>query len=155
MTVHLVRHAHAVSRQGHHDADIDRPLDDRGTAQASALAALPLFDVADRILSSPAVRCVETVRPLAERLGLPLETDHRLYEGHDPGALLDLVMGASSQHGDLVLCSHGDLIPELLRLVTLRGAELIGQRMVEKGSVWSIEFENGRPLTARHTPAPA
>jgi len=155
VNIHLVRHGSAMPRTAHILDDIDRPLDKRGSGQAAVLAGLALFDTVYRVLSSPALRCVETVRPLTERLQVALETDHRLYEGGDPGFVLDLAVGASAEQGDLALCSHGDLIPEILRLATLRGAELVGQRMVEKGSVWSLSFEDGRPVSARHTPAPA
>ena len=150
MTLHIVRHASAQGRTHHHGHDIDRPLDDRGDRQAKELADREAFDEVTRVMSSPAVRCIETVAPLAARLGRTVETDDRLYEGHDPSALLDWL----DHDGSVVVCSHGDVIPEALRLLELRGARLQGQRMVEKGCTWSVEVDGGRPTTAVRHPAP-
>lgn len=150
MTLHLIRHAHALNRSGHDGDDRSRELSERGHLQASELATWSLFDRVTRIVSSPAVRCVDTVAPLAARLGLTVVEDHRLYEGSDAATVLDM----SEEPNDVVLCSHGDLIPEALRLAGMRGAELVGRRMVDKGCTWSITFEDGRMRKAVRTPAP-
>lgn len=143
-----------MSRTQHEGADLDRPLDDRGSQQATTLAEWALFDDVGRIISSPAVRCVQTVQPLAERLGLDVEIECNLYEGHDPGIVLDLAARHPTTDGELIVCSHGDIIPEALHLITLRGGELVGPRMVEKGSTWTATFHNDRPCQAVHHAAP-
>ena len=151
MTLHLVRHATALDRSGYRDDDRTRPLSEDGRRQAETLARWALFDRVTAVVSSPAVRCVDTVAPLARRLELEVLHDDRLYEGHDPSHLLELAEGA----GDVVVCSHGDLIPEALRLAAMRGATLVGDRMVEKGCTWSVEFgTDGRPTRAVRTAAP-
>ena len=72
--VYLVRHCSAAGQAP------DRPLTPEGEAQALRLANfLVPFDVA-RIVSSPFERAVKSIAPLAERLGLPVETDARLAE---------------------------------------------------------------------------
>ena len=131
--------------------DRERPLDSKGQRQAEELAARSLYAGVGAVVSSPAVRCVETVEPLATRLGLDVALDERLYEGGRP----DIVFELAAQLGpNIVICSHGDLIPEALRLLQLRGAELMGPHMVEKASTWSVDFEADRPVRAVHTAAP-
>jgi 8-oxo-dGTP diphosphatase len=105
----LVRHASAGrGRDFAGDDDSQRHLDARGRLQAAALVELfgPLG--VRRVLSSPYVRCVETVEPLAAALGLPVEIEERLAEGAG-GAAEDLL------HEDgAVCCTHGDVAEELL-----------------------------------------
>ncbi|NUR76504.1 MAG: NUDIX hydrolase, partial [Thermoleophilia bacterium] len=69
----LVRHASAGNRDEWTGDDADRPLDERGRAQALGLVErLTPFRI-ERILTSPARRCVETVEPLARARGLDAE----------------------------------------------------------------------------------
>ena len=72
--VYLVRHCRAAGQAP------DRPLTPEGEAQALQLADfLAPFEIT-RIVASPFRRAVGSVAPLAERLGLPVETDERLAE---------------------------------------------------------------------------
>ena len=73
MTVFLVRHADAKSRANWPHPDETRPLTRKGLHQAEGLVDLLRDRPIRRILSSPAVRCVETVAPLANKLGLKAE----------------------------------------------------------------------------------
>jgi 8-oxo-(d)GTP phosphatase len=103
----LVRHAWA----GHSDQwdgdDELRPLDERGTQQARALVSLlEPFEV-ERILSSPATRCVDTVVPLAASRGLDVEVRDELRDqrqGLDGPGLVHSLAGAP-----VVVCGHGGL----------------------------------------------
>ncbi|GAA5532600.1 histidine phosphatase family protein [Deinococcus aluminii] len=70
----LVRHAKAEGQAP------EAPLTAEGKAQAARLAEALAGVGITRIVSSPWKRAVETVRPLAERLGLEMETDVRLTE---------------------------------------------------------------------------
>jgi 8-oxo-dGTP diphosphatase len=107
----LLRHARA-GRRGSVEPDAERPLDDRGRRQAAELAQrLQSFDV-QRVLSSPAVRCVQTVEPLAAELGVAVERCDRLAEGtpvDQMRALIEELAGVAA-----VLCTHGDLTTALL-----------------------------------------
>jgi 8-oxo-dGTP diphosphatase len=155
MAVHLVRHADAGKRDRWHGPDEERPLTEAGRARAAALVQ-ELSPVAPtRILSSPLVRCVETVQPLADALGLVVELHPALAEGASPDetwSLLERLVGGRQ----VVLCSHGDVIPPLLERLQRRGVPIQGGgRDVAKGSVWSIEAgSDGRLANARLESAP-
>jgi len=103
------------------------------------------------VLTSPALRCRETVRPLAERLGLHVTDEPVLAEGADPSRVLALIEAAPA---DTVLCTHGDVIPEVVRLLHLRGAELPATRRWQKGSTWVIVHDGERFVQARYTAPP-
>ena len=113
MTVFLVRHADAKSRANWPHPDETRPLTRKGGEQADGLVDLLRKHPVRQILSSPAVRCVETVAPLATKLGLKVEETDALFEGSDASKAFDLVRKNGKAKGDMVLCTHGDLIPEL------------------------------------------
>src|ERR1700722_8479914 len=70
----LVRHAAAGSKSEWRGDDELRPLDSRGKQQAKLLAELLRCFGAGRGLSSPAERCLATVRPYAAAVGAEVET---------------------------------------------------------------------------------
>jgi 8-oxo-dGTP diphosphatase len=146
MNVYLIRHAHAGDR-GSGPRDIDRPLSDKGSKRAKELATM--FDGASvtRIASSPATRCAQTVQPLAEALGLEIEETPTLWEG---SSVEEVLAGLHAPGGgDLVACTHGDIIPELVERVAAEGAVISG-RGCEKGSVWVLERRDGAWVQARY-----
>lgn len=155
MAVHVIRHADAGSRGSWHGPDEERPLVAGGRAQAAALVGQLLDARPRRILSSPLVRCVQTVQPLADALGIEVERHPSLAEGarhEDAWALLESLAGDE----DAVLCSHGDVIPPLLERLARRGVPVHGAgHHVAKGSVWTIDAaDDGSLTTARLAYAP-
>lgn len=154
MTLYLIRHAHAGSRSAWEGDDADRPLSPRGVAQAGHLVGLLADARPAAIWSSPAVRCVQTVEPIAASAGRSVEVSDLLFEGSDAGkAVLWLVEQAARSDGDVVACSHGDLIPRAMGLLAADGLRLEGSEgpsMAKKGSMWAISLVDGRPSSARH-----
>ncbi len=113
MTLYVVRHAKAGSRSAWPASDDLRPLTKPGRRQAEGVADALAGVGITRILSSPYVRCRQTVEPLGERTRLPVDLSDALSEGAagvDTLALLDKLGDESA-----ALCTHGDVIGELLR----------------------------------------
>ena len=139
VALHLVRHAHAGDRTRFDGDDLERPLSEKGHEQAERLVAhfadLPIRGV----WSSIAVRCQQTVYPLAVAHELVVEPIRLLTEGARPIELLEALREEANGEGDLVLCSHGDLIPDALNRLLREGMSVVGPRGCEKGSVWSLE----------------
>jgi phosphohistidine phosphatase len=115
-TIFLVRHAKS-SRDDTTLPDKDRPLNDRGKRDASAMGErLAKRDVKlDLILSSPASRAITTAQIIAEKLDYKLKdivVDHRLY----PGAVADL-LNIIHKLGDkldrAMLVGHNPVLAEL------------------------------------------
>jgi phosphohistidine phosphatase SixA len=100
-----------------------RPVDKRGRRQSEALAdALADFPL-DRIVSSPYVRCVQTVAPLAEARILEIELDDQLGADRleEVPEVLERLRGENA-----AVCTHGEL------------PWLEGRRF-EKGSAWVLD----------------
>ncbi len=108
----LVRHARAGERETWIGDDRLRPLDERGRRQAAGLVGPLTARGLDRLVSSPYVRCTETLAPLATMLGLAVEEREELAEGataEEVRALLTELNGSTP-----ALCTHGDVVEELL-----------------------------------------
>jgi len=156
VTLLLVRHAEAESRSGWSAPDVLRPLSPRGRRQAAGLVHLLGDRVAiGRLVSSPSLRCIETLAPLAAVLGCSLEIADALAEGAEPEAALELGRTAAGSGSALVLCSHGDLIPKLLEaLQTSDDVDLGRSPRCQKGSTWRFQGDHGRSVTATYLPPP-
>lgn len=150
----LVRHAAAGHRGAWEGDDRLRPLSPKGERQAAALAERLASVGVDRVLSSPHLRCRQTVEPLAERLGIDVVDHDALAEGARWQDTLELVEGTSGLA--VVACSHGDVIPDLLRGLGARGTELRspdGTFQTKKASIWELMVEDGAvPLGLYHPP---
>jgi phosphohistidine phosphatase SixA len=136
MPLLVVRHGHAGRRSAYKGDDRTRPLSKRGLVQALALVPVLSDYRPQRILSSPFVRCCETVRPTAEALGLPVESIDELAEGHGAEAvlLMERMAGESA-----VLCTHGDVTAEVLDSLIGKSGDQKGSSMrLQKGDVWVI-----------------
>lgn len=105
----VVRHALAGHRKSWQGDDRIRPLDELGERQAVGLVEQLEGHAFDRIASSPATRCVQTVEPLAAARGLIVEPREELVEGQGAAAL----EGLAREPGAGVLCVHGDVLEEL------------------------------------------
>jgi 8-oxo-dGTP diphosphatase len=145
-TVLLVRHGSAGRKQEWSGPDLQRPLDDRGLAQARALATvLPAYGPG-RVLSAPALRCRQTVEPLADDLGLSVEVDADLAEQSWEALPARLrALGGEAVH--TVACSQGGAIPHGLALAADSGL-VLETTSAKKGSVWALSFYAGRLVDA-------
>jgi broad specificity phosphatase PhoE len=152
VTIYLVRHAKAGSRKAWSGDDALRPLSKAGRSQARAVAKSLADAGITRIVSSPFVRCRETVEPLAQRLGIEVTPSDALAEGASLTDALRLVEKLSDEN--VVLCSHGDVIGELLRHYARAGVELDDDRL-EKASVWVLDAPDGVVRSAHYVPPPS
>ena len=142
MAVLLVRHAKAGDRDNWDGPGDLRPVTPKGETQAEGLvAALAGFDVT-RVLSSPYLRCSQTVAPLAAAHGLAVEPCDDLAEGQARAGLAlvrSLLAGAGV--GSTVLCTHGDVVEEVLD-----GLGVSREDSTRKGATWVLDHDGARHL---------
>ena len=136
MRLFVVRHVKAGDRSRWQGADEQRPASKNGRAQAVALADRLEPENVSALISSPSLRCVQSVEPLADRLGLKVEVDERLAEDSPLTAVLAAVNDAPDR---AVLCSHGDVIPELIEALVRRGMEVSTGRDWRKATLWVLD----------------
>ncbi len=152
MSVYVVRHAKAGDRESWTEPDFVRPLSTKGWAQARALADRLSDAGVTTLVSSPYVRCVQTLEPLAERLGAKVATDDRLAEGSAFTETLELL----AEVGDgAVLCSHGDVVPDLIRALQRRGMLVETPADWRKATLWVLESDGDQFVRGSVEPPPA
>jgi broad specificity phosphatase PhoE len=175
LTIELIPHCTSVTRDGWVGSHDVRPLAGLGMRQAEALAVAIGSDV-DGIYSSPAVRCRQTVGPLAAAAGLPVQDLAELYEAGDFGELAGQVpelmaralggawaagrmlravrlMMEAHPGGRAAAASHGDVIPVLL--AALSGAVAVPRpRHVGRGGWYTLRFAAGGLAVIPHDPVP-
>lgn len=129
-----------------------RPLSPRGRRQSQQLVDILTEHKPTRILSSPYLRCVDTMEPLAEALGVPVGRRDALAEGSTLAAVR-LVRRLTAD--DAVLCSHGDVIPFVLAMLDAEYGLGIGPAPRNaKASVWVLEARKGRFTRATYVKVP-
>jgi 8-oxo-dGTP diphosphatase len=154
-TFYVVRHAKAGSRNHWTGDDRQRPLSKKGVNQAEALVEVfAKFDISS-IYSSPYLRCMQTVEPLAEARKLKVRAEVGLAEGHGLVAVYGFFNDAKLDGA--VLCTHGDIVWELIRDLIKKGvvpAFHLEADDFDKGSTWVVDVKASVPAKARYIPAP-
>jgi 8-oxo-dGTP diphosphatase len=153
VTIYLVRHAKAGERHVWEGDDQLRPLSGRGHLQSRNLVEVLEDAEFDRLLSSPYVRCMETVVPLSAARSVAIEPADALAEGASLEDALTLVRKHTA-HG-AALCTHGDVIPMLLQHYAEHGVDIGAAPQWPKGSTWVLETDlAGEVVSARYLPPP-
>lgn len=117
-----LRHGKAVSPDAWSGPDASRPLTERGVRQAALAAPALQAWHPRRIVTSPAVRCVATVAPLAATTGIvPKHTPAISQDAHEDGTanVREVIGKRVRSMKTAVLCSHGPVLPEILREIAL------------------------------------
>jgi 8-oxo-dGTP diphosphatase len=149
--LYLLRHAKAGSRSQWRRDDGARPLTAKGHRQAAGLVEAMAGRAVARIVSSPSLRCVQTVEPLAADRGIKIERADWLAEGAPTRAALARVR---SQPGPAVLSSHGDVIPAVVGALLEEGIPYEGPVAWKKGATWVVERPAGFPAALWYEPPP-
>jgi 8-oxo-(d)GTP phosphatase len=139
----LVRHGKATGRGGWKGADAARPLTERGVAQAANLVDTLTAWAPKRIVSSPAVRCVTTVAPLAAATGIEIKRDAGIsQEAWESGkAEVRRVVGKRVRSGkSAVICGHGPVFPDIIREIALATATPLGSYVTDAAGLETGAF---------------
>jgi phosphohistidine phosphatase SixA len=150
--LYVVRHADAGHRSNG-ETDRNRTLSDRGLRQADGIRdALANLGIT-RLHASPFTRCLQTLRPLGEKLGIEVLPDDRLAEGASVAEVLALTR--ELRHAPAAICSHGDVIPDLLDALLADGCKLKDALRWQKASTWVLTWDGDRLTKGRYVPPPA
>lgn len=154
VALYVVRHAKAGNRGEWEGPDSLRPLSRKGHKQAERLADQLADRGIKRVASSPYVRCVETVQPLAARLGVTVETDDALAEGARTEDIVRLARELMPENA--VVCTHGDMGPALIEALRRSDGLAVPRHFqFAKGSTWVLEPDgHGHFRKGVYLPAP-
>lgn len=155
----VLRQCGAVARTSHRDGDADRPLTAAGQTQAAMLGDILAVYGPAAVLSSPSLRCLESVDPYCRNAGVAVEVVPELSEeGHaerpDAAALLLRTLVADS--APVIVCTHRPVLPALLGAVG--HAEQPGRdrnELLLPGEFLALHTVGGTVVAAdRHAPYP-
>src|SRR6267154_2527110 len=149
---YVVRHAKAGDRSDWSGDDRARPLTKSGQRQAEGLVDMLEGEPIDKILSSGYLRCMQTVEPLGARRTRSVEPVRGLEEGAGGESVLRLIQKHRGRH--LVLCTHGNVMEELLEGLIAQGLVERARANMEKGSTWVLDETGGKITGARYLAAP-
>lgn len=153
MPILFLRHAKAGSRQKWTGPDHLRPLTEKGSRQAEAISELYRGYRITSVLSSPYLRCVQTVEPLARRLGVDVEERVELAEGTGARPAVELMAGLAGT--TTVVCTHGDVMLDALdALCESSGLGLPDEYPVDKAGTWVLEGNSFPFDAASYLPPP-
>jgi 8-oxo-(d)GTP phosphatase len=147
-TLIVLRHAKAEPRDSWSGDDLDRPLNGVGKERADTLTPLLNAYGVRRVVSSPAVRCTQTIEPFAHDISTFLEIDDRLSEDTRFADVNRSVSAMLDRKTPVVVCTHRQTLPWIFDVV---GADTVdlgpGEGVVvhhRKGVVFATE-PLGRP----------
>jgi 8-oxo-(d)GTP phosphatase len=155
MLVLLVRHGHAGTKRRSARKDRLRPLNEQGLAEAESLVPLLAPYQPLRIISSPFLRCRQSVSPLAHAMGLSVRESSSLVPDAGAAAAILALNVSFNGKGTIVLCTHGEVIHDLQSRLGPDGpANFTTDAPREKGSVWVLEREDRRFVSATYLSPP-
>jgi len=146
--IYLVRHGNAGVRSRWKGPDRKRPLTEKGIAQARGVGEMMSRHPVTEIRSSPALRCIQTVEPIARDIGLEIETADLLSEFTPVDTIHEYLSDFNG--GAVVLCSHKDWIGPLVQDLAGRGVPIRGARKWPKASIWVLDLLNGKVVTGHY-----
>ena len=90
-------------------------------------------------------------RPITHRS--PIETTEELAEGAGGEAAAELLLSLAA-NGPIACCTHGDVVFEIVDLVTRSGVSLDGPAAAPVASSWVLDVEGGLFVRARFVDQP-
>lgn len=153
----LLRHAKATRREDWDGDDGDRPLDVKGQRQAKRMLSIyQSFDI-EEIHTSDAMRCIETIDPMARALKIsPVFTaDLSEYKfAKEKEVPLDYVWELMQSDLRVLVCSHNPILPKLLK-------KLIGKKNFKRvdaelmpGEAYILHHRDGEVVAVDWIEAP-
>jgi 8-oxo-dGTP diphosphatase len=153
----LLRHTKALKRDQWDGDDGDRPLEHVGQIQAAKIPAIYAPYAIEKIYSSDAIRCVQTIEAMAAEYGItPIYSSEISEFGfeRDSEKALDYAFSVMLSDKPSVMCSHNPVLPKLVK-------KLIGKKNFKRlsaelkpGDSFVLHHRSGEVIAVDWTPAP-
>ncbi|RZU66195.1 8-oxo-dGTP diphosphatase [Microterricola gilva] len=148
-----LRHGKATAPSAWDGPDATRPLTTRGVQQAASVVPTIAAWSPRRIISSTATRCVTTVTPLAVALGQEIRRSDLISQDawEDGTSDVRAVVGKRVRaRKTAVICSHGPVLPDILREIALatgttQGSYLSDAAALETGAFSIVHLSLTNP----------
>ena len=137
----LLRHAKALTRSEWPADDDDRPLDALGQTQANRLLSIYQVFNLKEIHTSDAIRCYDTVSPMAKALNLKLVVTGKVSESSfkkDKEKAFEYLKEVLKSDKSAILCSHNPVLPKLLAKVSKKNDLTPDEDKLQPADAWIL-----------------
>jgi len=153
----LLRHGKAIAREEWEGDDGDRPLAQLGQLQAKRMLSLYLPFGITEIHTSDAVRCYETVVPMARSLNLNVifwpELSEYAFE-KDKKASLKVVQEIIESEARSIVCGHNPVLPGMVSKLIGKKSFKAFDRGLLPGEAWILHHRDGEVIAIDWLAAP-
>jgi 8-oxo-dGTP pyrophosphatase MutT (NUDIX family) len=156
-TVLIVRHGTAGRKKRYKGDDRNRPLDKHGRAQAELLVGQLLAFGPTSLYATDRLRCIQTIEPLADELGVDIALEPTLTEEaywQNRRKARQRVLEIAAADGTPVICTQGKVIPDLIQWWCERDRVKPDKSRNGKGSTWVLSMHAGKLIDADHIASP-
>lgn len=153
----LLRHAKALARSEWPADDDDRPLDGLGQTQATRLLSIYQAFNLQEIHTSDAIRCYDTVSPMAKALSLNLIVTGKLSESSfkkDKEKAFEYLKEVLKSDQNAILCSHNPVLPKLLAKVSKKNDLIPDEDKLQPADAWILHRSGKEVLQVDRINAP-
>ena len=153
----LLRHAKAIERQDWAGEDTDRPLSSHGERQARRLLSNLQPYAIEEMHSSSAVRCYETITPMARSMSIDFFFTDSLSEdvfNKDRERPVKYIHRLLVNDYPVLACSHNPILPEVISsFVNKFGIEVTDIKL-EPGDAWVAHHIDREVVSVEYLQAP-
>jgi 8-oxo-dGTP diphosphatase len=153
----LLRHAQALSRSSWSSDDGDRPLSQEGVLQSRRLISnLTPFEIRE-IHTSSAVRCYDTINPLARALGIEYFFSDDISEycfSLDHEKTYKYFEKLLQNDYSTVVCSHNPILPKVLSRFFKRSGFDLDIAELQPSDSWVIHHIDREVVAVDYLPGP-
>jgi 8-oxo-dGTP pyrophosphatase MutT (NUDIX family)/phosphohistidine phosphatase SixA len=153
----LLRHTKAIERQDWAGEDTDRPLSSIGERQAKRLLTNFLPFAVEEIHSSSAVRCYETITPMARGLGVDFfftdSLTEEVFNKNNERATKYVHRLLMNDYTTLV-CSHNPILPTIVSSFVDKFGVEVPTTKLEPGDSWIAHHVEREVVAVDFLPGP-
>jgi 8-oxo-dGTP diphosphatase len=153
----LLRHAKAIERQEWAGEDTDRPLSSLGERQAKRMLTNFLPFAVEEIHSSSAVRCYESITPLARGLNVDFFFTDSLTEEvfhKNNERPFKYVQRLLVNDFTTLVCSHNPILPSIVSAFVDKFGVEVPSTKLEPGDAWVAHHVEREVVAIDFLPAP-
>jgi 8-oxo-dGTP pyrophosphatase MutT (NUDIX family)/phosphohistidine phosphatase SixA len=145
----VLRHTKSLERESWDGPDALRPLNDRGSRDARELVAPFAALGLTRVVTSDSVRCVDSVQPYVDTIGVSLEVEPALSEEAytvQPLGAEKLTRALLADGARTLVCSHRPVLPEVIAAATEQAPDLAVSEPLHVGDFLVFHHRGGVPV---------
>lgn len=153
----LLRHAKAIERTDWAGEDTDRPLSSDGERQAKRLLTVMRPFGIQEMHSSSAVRCYETITPMARSLNVDFFFTDSLSEDvyrKDKERSVRYANRLLVNDYPVLMCSHNPVLPEIISSFVDKFGVSVEQIKLEPGDAWVVHHIDKEVVQIDFLPGP-